>query len=76
MTCSIRKEKSMVAQNFELITRAASFALDFSCVAAKNPPSQRFSASNPVNPFTHTLKGHYPTTAFKPYSVRPKEFAY
>jgi len=76
MTCSIRKEKQMVARNFALNTDSAVAVLGFSCANSNRLISREFTDSSSVNPFTSTHKGHYSTTAFKPYSVRPKEFAY
>jgi len=66
----------MIARIFALNNDSALSALDFSCANTTSHISREFNKFSLVNPFTTSHKGHYATTAFKPYSVRPKEFAY
>ena len=66
----------MSARNFALNNNSALSALNFSCANTASSTLREFTQFSLVNPFTTSHKGHYSTTAFKPYSVRPEEFAY
>lgn len=70
------KGEMMLNLDYKMESDLALETSNFSCADLHVSSTQLLTKALPAQLFTSAHKGHYPTTAFKTYSVWPEECTY